>query len=146
MGSRERARADGVGGGADGFGFVETLIAMALLMFTVLAIGQMIVTGLYVSEASEDLTQVTALASQQLESLKATPYDDFTPGGSITADVAGYSETLDMDGDGTDEFVRRWEVTDLGESMQLDVAVLGPDTATGESRQLRLTAEVVEKE
>lgn len=129
-----------------GFGFVETLVALALLTFAALAVGQMVVTGVYVSEASEDLTNVTALAAMQLEGLKATPYDDLTPGGSLTADVAGYFDTLDMDANGTGEFTRRWQITDLGRSMQLDVIVLGPDTATGEARQLRLTAEVADKE
>lgn len=128
-----------------GFGFVETLIALVLLTFTVLGIAQMVVTGVYVSEASEDLTNVTALASQQMEALKATPYTDLTSGGSTTSNVTGYFDTLDMDGDGTGEFVRRWQVTDLGSKMQLDVIVLGPATATGQARQLQLTAQVVNK-
>lgn len=132
--------------GDGGFGFTETLVALALLTFTVLSVGQMVVTGVYVSEASEDLTNVTALAARQLEGLKATPYDDLTPGGSLATNTAGYFDSLDMDGDGVGEFVRRWQVTDLGRSLRLEVLVLGPDTATGDARQLRLTAEIADKE
>lgn len=146
-GARYGATRHGVGarGGEGGFGFVEALIALALLSFVSLGIAQMIVTGVYVSEASEDLTSVTALAAERMEILKGTPYADLAPGGSTTADVAGYFDTLDLDGDGTAEFTRRWRVTNLGDLMQLDVLVLGPDTATGDARQAQFSAQVVRK-
>lgn len=135
----------GSGEAERGFGLVEALIAMALLSVAALGIGQMVVTGVYVSEAAEDLTNVTALASQRMESLKATHYTNLVAGGDLANDVAGYSDTLDMDGDGIGEVVRRWQVTDLGDAKQIDVLVLGPPTAAGQARRIRLTAQVVDE-
>jgi len=128
-----------------GFGFVEALIAMVLLSAAVLATAQMIVTGVYVSEASEDMTTVTTLASQQMENLKSVQYDDLDDGGDLDSDVAGFFDTLDLDADGEAEFTRRWEVVELSDSKIIDLVVLGPPTAMGNARQIRLTAEVADK-
>jgi len=141
----------GVGGdtarchGEVGFGFVEALIAMVLLSVAVLATAQMIITGVYVSEASEDLTTVTTLASQQMENLKSVEFDDLDGGGDLDSDVSGYFDTLDLDGDGESEFTRRWEVVELSDSKIIDLVVLGPPTAMGAARQIRITAEVADK-
>jgi Tfp pilus assembly protein PilV len=131
---------------AGGFGFIESMIAMALLSFAVLSTAQMIITGVYVSEASSDLTSVTSLASQQMEALKSVAFDDLDAGGDIDANVNNFFDTIDLDGDGTAEFTRRWEVTDLGLSKTIDVVALGPPTAMGDARQARLTALMVDKE
>jgi hypothetical protein len=133
------------GGREEGFGFVEAMIAMVLLSAAVLATAQMIVTGIYVSEASEDLTTVTTLASQQMENLKSLDYDDLTGGGDLDADVTGYFDALDLDGNGEAEFTRRWEIVELADSKVIDVLVLGPPTVMGDARQIRLTAEVADK-
>jgi hypothetical protein len=88
---------------------------------------------------------VTAVAAQRMESLKATRYPNLIAGGSLVADVQGYSDTVDLDGDGVGEVVRRWQVIDLGDAMQLDVVVLGAASVTGEARSIRLTAQVIDK-
>lgn len=128
-----------------GFGFVETLIAMLLMTFAALSVSQMLVTGVYVSEASSDLTSVTTLASQQMEILKGMEFDSLGEGGALGGDVSGFTDTVDLDDDGAGEFTRRWRVLDLGLSKQIDVLVIGPPTAIGEARRIQLTAIVVEK-
>jgi Tfp pilus assembly protein PilV len=129
-----------------GFGFVEALIAMTLLSFAVISTAQMIVTGIYVSEASEDRTSVTSLASDIMETLKSADFDDLTAGGDLETSVSGYSDVVDPDGDGVADFTRRWEIVDLGLSKTIDVMVLGPDTAMGDARRIRLTALLVDKQ
>jgi len=129
-----------------GFGFVEALIAMMLMSVAALSVSQMMITGIYVSEASADLTSVTTMASQQMEILKSEDFDDLDAGGALGSSVTGYSDTVDLDGDGTGEFTRRWRVLDLGLSKQIDVYVVGPPTAIGEAREIQLTAVVVEKQ
>lgn len=131
--------------GTGGFGFVETLIALALLSFTVLGVSQMMVTGIYVSEASADMTSATALAAERLEALRATDYDTLAVGGSLTANVEGFYEGLDLDPAPGAEIIRRWQITDVGNAYQLDVRVLGPDNATGGNRDVRLTAIVADR-
>ena len=129
----------------DGFGFIEALLALGLMSVTVLAIGQMIVTGMYVSEVSEDMTSIAALVSEQMETLKGSRYCDLAAGGSLSSDLSGFFDVVDPDGDGLAEFARRWQVVDLGTSKVLDVVVNGPQTATGMPRTIRLTAQVVDK-
>lgn len=131
--------------GEAGFGFVETMIAMLLMMFAALSISQMLVTGVYVSEASADLTSVTTIASQQMEILKALDFSALTAGGALGSSIDGYFDTIDLDEDGVGEFTRRWRVLDLGISKQIDVLVVGPPTAVGRARQIQLTAITVNK-
>lgn len=128
-----------------GFGFVETLIAMLLMSFAALSVSQMLVTGVYVSEASADLTSVTTLASQQMEILKGRDFDALAAGGALGSSVNGFSDTIDLDEDGTGEFTRRWRVLDLGLSKQIDVVVIGPPTAIGQARAIHLSAVVADK-
>lgn len=126
--------------GAAGFGFVESMLALVLLSFAVLAVGQMMVTGIYTAEASADYTSVTGLASQQLETLRATDYDSLTPGGDLGSNVSGYFQQLDLDNAAGAEITRRWQITDIDGALQIDVRVIGPDNASGGNRDIRLTA------
>ena len=59
-----------------------------------------------------------------MEELTRSAYVDLVTGGDINADVGGFFETLDVDADGIDDYVRRWEVVDLGAEMRIRVRVI----------------------
>lgn len=143
----ELTRIGGGGAASDvrGFGFVETMIAFVLLSFAVLGVSQMMVTGIYTSEASADLTSITALAAQQLETLRATDYDALVPGGSLDQNVEGYYQGLDLDPAAGAEVTRRWMITDAAGALQIDVRVIGPPNASGRNRDVRLTVIVADR-
>lgn len=115
-----------------GVSLIEALVTMVLIAFLMLSIAQLIGASVLAHKASDDVTQVTAFAEQKLEELRNLDYDALTAGGSIAADVGGFFETEDIDGDGNDDFRRRWLVTDNGTSKDITVfseairAVSGP--------------------
>lgn len=108
----------------DGFSLIEVLIAIFMAGLVFLMLAQMIGIGVEANRAATDTTRAGALASDRLEDLTRLEYDDLAPGGDVNADVAGYFETLDVDADGLNDYVRRWEITDLGTEMRIRVRVI----------------------
>ncbi len=104
-----------------GFTLVETLVAMFVTTLILLSVAQLMITGLYVHRSATDLTETTALSSERLEQLRNTQYDLLLPGGSIVVNAAGFWENLDINGDGVDDYARRWEVLDLGDRKEIRV-------------------------
>ena len=107
-----------------GFTLVESLVAMFVTTLILLSIGELMITGLYVHRSAEDLTETTALSAERLEELRNTQYDLLLPGGSIAVNAAGFSENIDMNEDGVDDYARRWEVIDLGDRKELRVRTI----------------------
>lgn len=104
-----------------GFTLVEALVAMFVTTLILLTIGELMITGLYVHRSAADVTETTALAQERLEQLRNIRYDSLAPGGSIAVNAAGFSENLDIDGDGVDDYSRRWEILDLGDRKEIRV-------------------------
>ena len=96
--------------------FVTTLI--------LLTIAELLVTGLYVHRSASDVTETTALAQERLEELRNRPYHLLASGGSIAVNSAGFSENLDIDGDGNNDYSRRWQVVDLGDRKEIRVRAI----------------------
>lgn len=86
-----------------GFTLVETLVAMFVTTLILLSVAELMITSLYVHRGAADLTETTALSAERMEQLKNTRYDLLLPGGSIAVNAAGFSENLDIDGDGVDD-------------------------------------------
>jgi hypothetical protein len=107
-----------------GVTLVEALVAMFVTTLILLTIAELMVTGLYVHRSATDVTETTALAQERLEQLRNTGYDLLTPGGSIAVNAAGFSETIDLDGDGVDDYARRWQVIDLGDRKEIRVRTI----------------------
>lgn len=118
-----------------GFSFVEMMIALVLVLFVMLSIAQLFGVGIAVNQASEDITQVTSLASEKIEDLKYRAYDDLTAGGDLDANAAGYFDEPDLEGDGDIDYVRRWSITDNGTSKTIQVRVIAQTTTTGITKE-----------
>ena len=107
-----------------GFSLVEVSVAIFMAGLVFLMMAQMIGVGVEANRAATDTTRTGALAGDQLEELTQSDYRDLVPGGDINADVNGYFDLIDADADGTDDYRRRWEITDLGAEMRLRVRVI----------------------
>lgn len=106
-----------------GFTLLEALVALAILGVAALATAQMLGAAAIAVHHSRIQTLTTTLASQRLEQLLAGDWETaapaLLPGGSLEADVAGYVDFLDQDGQwlGAERatapgsvFVRRWTI------------------------------------
>ena len=69
-----------------GFTLIEALIAMVILAFGLIAITNLLIVAASSNSVGNMSSAATALASQQLELLKAQSYTNIAPGGSLTAD------------------------------------------------------------
>ncbi len=107
-----------------GFSLIEVLVALFIAGLVFLMMAQLLGVGVEASRAASDTTKAAALASDRMEELTQSAYEDLVAGGDINADVGGFSENLDTDADGVDDYVRRWEITDLGSSMRIRVRVI----------------------
>ncbi len=123
-----------------GFSLVEVLVALFIATLTFLVIAQMVGVGVEAGRAASDMTRAASLAGEVLEELTQSAYVDLVPGGSLTADVAGYSETLDLDNDGINDYTRRWEITDLGTEMRLRVRVFALLDVVGPAKETTFVA------
>ncbi len=110
--------------GQAGFSLVEVLVALFLAALVFLMMAQMLSLGVVANRAASDTTQAGALAGDRMENLTQSAYADLVPGGDINTDVVGFSENLDLDADGRDDYLRRWEITDLGSAMRIRVRVI----------------------
>lgn len=124
----------------DGFSLIEVLIAMFMAGLVFLMLAQMIGIGVEANRAATDTTRAGALASDRLEDLTRLEYDDLAPGGDVNADVAGYFETLDVDADGLNDYVRRWEIADLGTEMRIRVRVIALLDVVGPPKEANYVA------
>jgi len=94
--------------GQVGSSLVEVLVAMLLLAIGAVAVVPVFVSSTKRNAASADVSSLGAAATARLELLRNAPAYTLPPGGSLTTDVAGYSDTSDAN------FVVRWEIVDGG--------------------------------
>lgn len=104
---------------ANGFTLVETLIAILILITGLVAISNLFAVAMSSTSIANRSSAATAQAVQQMEALKATPYDDtaFAPGGSVDADVTNYSRVADVPGVGRINV--RWQITEVDNQLRL---------------------------
>lgn len=124
---------------------VEALISIFLASMIFLSIAQLIGIGVYVDRASEDITQATTVAEEKVEELRNTAYAALAVGGSIDADVAGFFDTKDVDGDGAGDYPRRWKITDLGTYKLIEVRATSTLQTIGPAKMATLTVRVAQQ-
>ena len=129
----------------EGFSLIEVWVAlfMATLMFLMTA--QMVGLGLEANRAASDMTRASTLAGDRLEALTQVAYQDLTAGGSIAADIGGFSDTFDVNGDGSDDYIRRWEITDLGSAKRIRVRVISTLDVVGPRKEATYVTLVADK-
>jgi Tfp pilus assembly protein PilV len=94
-----------------GFTLVEALFAIVILVFGLLAITNLMIVGASSNSVANQSTATTALASEQLEKLKALPFTStsLAVGGSLTADANG--DFRDDSIDGVGPIHTRWQIS-----------------------------------
>ena len=128
-----------------GVTLLETLAALLLVAFTIQSIAQLMDFAVSADKAAHDLTQVSELAGEQIEALRNLGYDQLVPGGSLVSDVAGYFDSPDTNWDGASDYIRRWEIADLGSIKQIRVRALSPLAATGDAKEVTVVALVAQR-
>lgn len=103
--------------GDPGFSLLEALVATALAGTMALGVVTMMAFSVSAAGVSEEITALTAVAIDQLETLNALAFrsDELRPGGSLVRSAAGYS--LD-EVDGDPNVYMRWEVQDVSANLK----------------------------
>ncbi len=91
-------------GNARGFTLLEVLLALFLLSVAVIGTAPLFVIATRENASAGDMGSVGAAAVQRMEQLRAVPYGNLVPGGSLDADDAGYFDDSDPD------FIVRWVI------------------------------------
>lgn len=92
-----------------GFTLIEALFAIVILVFGLLAITNLMIVGASSNSVANQSSATTALASQELEQLKAIPFTTLAAGGSVTSDSTGFFRDDLVDGVGA--IHTRWVIT-----------------------------------
>ena len=131
-------------GDQSGASLVEAMVALFIIAMVLTGIAQMIGFTMLAHRVSEDLTSATVLAEDMLEQLKNTDYDLLTAGGSIATDAGGFFDSPDVDGNGTPDYNRRWQVQDLVSGKVVSVRVISPLATSGPAQEATMVALIAE--
>lgn len=91
-----------------GFTLVEALVAIVILVFGLVAITNLLLVATGSGTAANVGTAAASLARQQMEDLKATPFDQLVVGGGVDSDVANYFRVTTVPGVG--QVRTRWAI------------------------------------
>ena len=122
---------------SSGFTLVEVIVALFLIGLGVLAEAPMFMYAMQGNAVGGEKGEAGALAVEQMEILRATPYGSLTIGGSLTVDTTGYVDVTDPD------HTVRWLIaanTAPTGSMVITVRVIPSGTIPGSSREVTLTS------
>jgi len=116
----------------EGFSLIEVMVAIVILTVGLLSLAQMMVVATHSNTLSGRMTSCSALAKEQLERLKASPFYTnpqallrnpiLAAGGGINNTVGGYSQLYDTEGiptAGAGMFEVRWQITDVPTALPL---------------------------
>ncbi len=129
----------------DGFSLVEALVAVFILTMVSLSLAQMIGLGMLTDKSATDLTTATALSADKIEELRVSDYSGLIAGGALDSNSSGYFDTTDVDTDGTDDFTRRWQITDQTGGKTLEVKVIALIEGLGPVREATMATVVAER-
>ncbi len=94
-----------------GFTLVEALVAMVILSFGLIAVTNLLIVAASSNTVANQGTAAAAIASEQLEILKRTPFDAVATGGSVTSDTIDFMRDDAVAGVGT--IHTRWQVVGI---------------------------------
>lgn len=108
-----------------GFTLVEALVAMIVLSFGLIAVTNLMVVAASSNSVANQSTAAAAVASQEMERLKALRFSDpaLDAGGSVTSDTTSYNSNTDFPGVG--RIHARWLIQNVV------VARTAPDQPAG---------------
>jgi type II secretory pathway pseudopilin PulG len=110
-------------GGESGFTLVETLVAIVVLVFGLMAVTNLLLVAATSNTVANQSSAATASASQVMDLLRSTPWSSVTPGGSLTSDATSPSPdcralTSPLAAYNCDDFIAgvgtihtRWQIT-----------------------------------
>jgi type II secretory pathway pseudopilin PulG len=78
-------------GRESGFTLVETLVAIVVLVFGLMAVTNLLLVAATSNTVANQSSAATASASQVMDLLSSTPWVNVVPGGSLTADTTSPS-------------------------------------------------------
>jgi len=78
-------------GRESGFTLVETLVAIVVLVFGLMAVTNLLLVAATSNTVANQASAATASASQVIDLLRSTPWANVTPGGDLTADTTSPS-------------------------------------------------------
>lgn len=117
-----------------GFTLIEVMVAIVILTVGLLSLAQMMVLATHSNTLSGRMTSSSALAKEQLERLKATPFyaDPLTrtrnpalaDGGDLNSTAAGYSQYYDAQGQpvgGNGVYEVRWQIRTINTNLPLEM-------------------------
>jgi prepilin-type N-terminal cleavage/methylation domain-containing protein len=130
---------------ARGFSLLETMIAMLIMLMILLSVAQLFGMSVAVNKAADDITQVTSLAAEMMEQLKFRGYDGLTAGGSLATNASGFFDEPSVDFDAAAEYTRRWQITDNGDHMQIQIRVIAASQIQGTTKETTVTSIVANR-
>jgi prepilin-type N-terminal cleavage/methylation domain-containing protein len=122
----------------DGFTLLEVLVATGLLGLVALAVAPLMLMAVQTSAAAQEITGLTAAGTEQMEILRALPFDapGLDAGGSITVSTPGYARDP-LDGD-ANRYIR-WRITNESVSRKhIELAVGIRSSVWGPPREVIL--------
>ena len=117
---------------------VEVLISLFLMTIIVLALAQLVVLSIAASRAAGEYTEATYLASEKIEELVEMRYAALDPGGSLDQSTTEFFDSPDLDGDAISDYVRRWQITDLGDRKEIRVRLISERGIYGPPKEVTL--------
>lgn len=121
----------------DGFGLVESLVAMGIAATGLIAVAGLMAVGANQMASSRDGGMASMVATSRLERLRMLPHNAAARqiGGSLTASLGDHSEVIADPVAG--QFTVRWEIT-AGPAGTLEIAVLArPSNQLGRPSTVR---------
>ncbi len=132
---KSNGSAEATRSGESGFTLIEVMVAVIILTVGLLSLAQMMVLATNSNALSGRMTSASALAREQMERLKATPfYSDpimktrnpaLEDGGDLDAPGGGgYAQLYDAQGNpvgGGGQYEVRWEIETLATALPLEM-------------------------
>jgi len=122
----------------DGFTLMEVLVSGFLVGLIALAVAPMMLMAVQTSAVAQEATELTAAGSEQMEILRALPFDDagLVAGGDTGASDAGYS--LDPFNGDANRYLR-WEIVDENTARKRITLVVGiRNSVWGPAREITM--------
>jgi type II secretory pathway pseudopilin PulG len=119
-----------------GTSLLEVLVALLLIAMGTLAVAPMFVSSMDANAAGADISTLNSMATARMESLRAAAFHELIPGGSLTTNEVGYSDTSDPGA------VIRWEIVDGGGpagTRTIRLIAFGVTQLAKQPRSVRLT-------